>query len=114
MGVHAAVRHHADQVQAARPLEHALPGRASRHRAVIDGVGDAHQVLFEDAARSQREVADLGVAELPVRQADGPAGGLQRGVRIGGEIMVEVGSARQGPGVVRAAGVESESVEDGQ
>src|SRR3546814_6125770 len=39
-------------------------------RSVGDGVVDARQVLEDDAAGAEVHVTDLGIAHLPLRQAD--------------------------------------------
>ena len=57
---------------------------------------------------------DLGVAELSIRQADCPTGRLQHRMRVGREVVIEMGRARQCPGVVGPAGIDRETVEDGQ
>ena len=46
-----------------------------RERAVGDRLVDARQVLADDRAGAEVEVADLGVAHLPVGQPDGRAAG---------------------------------------
>ena len=64
--------------------------RARRRRAVprsrtasrLDRPVHAHEILVEDAARADRQMADLGVAHLAVRQADGLARGGELRVRI--------------------------------
>ena len=49
-------------------------GRAQRlvleERAVLDRLVDPQQVLLDDRARAEVEVPDLGVAHLPLGQAD--------------------------------------------
>ena len=42
-----------------------------------DGLGDARQVLVNDAPRAEVQVADLRVAHLPVGQAHVQAAGAQ-------------------------------------
>ncbi len=49
--------------------------------AVADRSVDAHQVLEEHPPGADRQMADLGVAHLPVREADRLAGCLERRVR---------------------------------
>ena len=50
--------------------------------AVGDRLGDAREVLVDDAAGADVEVPDLGVAHLARRQADGRPGGVERAVRV--------------------------------
>ena len=52
-------------------------GRIVEDRAVADGQVHAHQILEQDAARADRQVADLRVAHLPRRQADRLTGGRE-------------------------------------
>ena len=51
-------------------------------RPVGDGAVDALEVLVEHAAGADRQMADLGVAHLPGRQADRLAGGGEPRVRV--------------------------------
>ena len=58
-----------------RGLERARSQAPTQHlvleeAAVGDRVVDPRQVLLDDRAGAEVEVADLGVAHLPVRQAD--------------------------------------------
>ena len=80
----------------------------------INRIGDPHQVLFEDAAGAERQVSNLGIAELSIRQPDGSTGSLQGGVRIGREIMIQVGGTRQRPGVMGTARIQAEAIENRQ
>ncbi len=84
-GVHAAVGDEAEQVQApARAVAGPLAGGEQRlvleEAAVGDRVVDPGQVLLDDRAGAEVEVADLGVAHLAVGQADVAA--------LGGELRV--------------------------
>ena len=93
-GVDAAVGDQADQVQAAaRAVRAALAGGAQRlvleEAAVGDRVVDPRQVLLDDRPGAEVEVADLGVAHLPVRQADVAALGRELRVRIAVPELVE-------------------------
>jgi hypothetical protein len=49
--------------------------------AVLDRGVDPGQVLVDDPARAEVHVPDLGIAHLPVRQADVAAFGMDQGVR---------------------------------
>ena len=55
--------------------------RVLEQRAVADRDVDAHQVLEQDPARADREMADLRVAHLPVGQPDGLTRRRERRVR---------------------------------
>ena len=73
----------------------------------------ALQVLEEDPAGADRQVADLGVPHLPLRQPDGLAGGLQRRVRVLAPEPVEDRRAGEldrvaGPGRRAAPAVEDD------
>ena len=86
MRMHAAGRDQPDQVAGAAGAASA-PRRVSTKAgslaiaAVRDRVADPHQFLLDDAAGADVQMADLGVAHLPVRQADIAAGGVQERVR---------------------------------
>ncbi len=79
--VDAAVRDEAEQVDAAAAVERRNERPVLEERAVLDRLVHAHQVLVEPAARTDRQVADLGVAHLAGWQAGRLAGRLQRRVR---------------------------------
>ena len=68
--------------------------------AVGDRLADARQVLHHDAAGADVEMSDLGIAHLPLRQADIRARRAQEGVRAGVPQAVEGGGARLADGVV--------------
>jgi hypothetical protein len=53
------------------PLERGLQRRVLEEGSVLDRLVHAHEVLEEDAARTDREMADLRVPHLSVRQPDG-------------------------------------------
>ncbi len=61
--------------------------------AVENGIVDARQVLTDNRAGAKVEVADLGVAHLPLGQPDGAPGGGECGVRVGGPQLIEHGGA---------------------
>ena len=63
--------------------------RVLEEAAVRDRVVDPRQVLLDDRPRAEVEVADLGVAHLPVGKADVPPRGRERRVRIGAPELVE-------------------------
>src|SRR5204862_1759553 len=86
----------------------------ARERAVRDRVVDARQVLAHDRAGAEVEVADLGVAHLPLGQPDGaPAGGQLR-VRVPGPELVEDRGVGPLDRVAGAGRREPPAVEDDQ
>ena len=116
-GVHAAVRDESHQVEApglaagrARRAQHLVLGE----RAVRDRVVDPRQVLPDDRAGAEVEVADLGVPHLAVREPDRPAAGVELGVAIGAPQLVEHGSVGELDGVSGARRREPPAVEDHQ
>ena len=90
VGVHTAVGYEAHEVQAAAGSlgesvhNHGILGQGT----IVDGVGDAAEVLEHHAAGTQIQVAHLGVAHLPVGQTHVLAGGTQHHVRTGGQQLV--------------------------
>ena len=81
--------------------------------AVRDRPVHALEVLQQDAARSDREVPDLRVAHLAVRQADGLSRRRERRVRVAGPERVEDGRVGQvdrisGPGRRQSPAVEDD------
>ena len=70
MRVDAAVRDEPEQMDVLAALEGAAQRGVLEELAGLDRPVHAHEVLEEDAARADRQVADLGVAHLALRQAD--------------------------------------------
>src|SRR6185312_16758513 len=85
--------------------------RVAGERAVRAGVVDARQVLTHDGAGAEVEVADLGVAHLPVRQSYRTAAGGELRVRIRGPQLVEDGRGGERDGVARAGRRKAPAVE---
>ena len=110
--VDAAVGDQAEQVDVLAALERADERGVLEERAVLDRLVHAHQVLEEHAAGADRQVADLGVAHLPGRQADRLAGRLERRVRVLGPEPVEDGRVRELDRVPRPGRREAPPVED--
>src|SRR5436853_542146 len=112
----APVRDEAEQVDVAAarlgPLERAHEGGVLEERAARDRAVHALEVLVENAARSDRQVADLRVPHLAGRQADGLAGRLQRRVRIRSPEPVEHGRFGELDRVPRAWRRAAPAVED--
>jgi hypothetical protein len=68
--------------------------------AIGDRRINAGQVLHHETAGANVEMPDLGIAHLPLREADIVARSSQQGVRAGRPQMVEVGGARLANSVV--------------
>jgi len=104
-GVHATVGHQPQQVHARsvrqRGAQHVVVRQAAGGGPGGDRVVYAYQVLAHDRARTEVQVAHLGVAHLPVGQAHRASARLQRGVRIRAPQVVEHRRARQRHGIAR-------------
>ena len=81
-------------------------------RAVSDRAVHALQVLEENPAGADRQVADLGVPHLTRRQPDGLPRGLQRRVRVVAPEPVEDRRAREVDRVAGAGRRAAPAVED--
>ena len=116
--VHAAGRHQAHQVAGALGLaefaDEVSERRGLGDAAVGNGVADAHQFLMHHAAGADIHVADLGVAHLPLGQADIAAGGVQEGVRARLPQLGEGGGPGEADGVVLGRFPPAEAIEDHQ
>src|SRR5580765_7779620 len=110
--VDTAARDEAEQMRALAALEGCLQHGVLEEGAVLDRLVHAHEVLEEDAARPDREVADLRVAHLPGRQPDSLAGREQRRVRVLAPETVEVRRVGQLDSVPRAGRRAAPAVED--
>ena len=110
------VRDEPEEVDVAAPLAGAVErppeGGVVGEAPVGDRLVDADEVLVENAARADRQVADLGVAHLPGREAYCLAGSLERGVWVLGPEAVEDGRVRQLDRVPRARRRAAPAVED--
>ena len=80
--------------------------------AVGDRVVDPGQVLLDDRAGAEVEVADLGVAHLAVGEADVAAAGRERRVRVALPERVEDRGVGLGDRVARARRGQPPAVED--
>ena len=111
--VDAARRDEPEQVQAlaAAGLAQCL---VLEERAVLDRFADAQQVLPDDRARAEVEVADLGVAHLAFGQPDGGPPGGQGGVGIAPPEVVEDRRVRELDRVAGTGLGEAPAVEDDQ
>ena len=116
-GVDAAVGDEADQVQAparrfAARAQAARSASFSKKLPSATRVVDPGQVLLDDRAGAEVEVADLGVAHLPVGQADVAARGRQLRVRVALPERVEGRRLGERDRVARPGLGEAPAVED--
>ena len=96
----------------ARALHRGDEGRVLEERPARDRAVHAHEVLEQDAAGADREVADLGVPHLPRRKPDRLARGRELGVRVPLPERVEDRRVRELDRVPRSRGREPPTVED--
>ena len=110
--VHAAVRDEPHEVDVLAALERGAQDLVVEELAALDRLVHAHEVLEEDPAGADGEVADLGVAHLAGRQADRLARRLQRRVRVALPQPVEDRRVRELDRVPRAGRGDAPAVED--
>ncbi len=110
--VHAAVGDQPDEVDALGAGEGSSQHLVLRQRAVGDRLVDAREVLVDDRARTEVEVADLAVAHLPVRQPDRAAARGERRVRVALPEVVEDRRLGERDRVARAVRRQAPAVED--
>ena len=117
VAVHAAVGDEPDEVQRSRADASALAGGHQRWyllKVDIGRLADAYEVLRDDAARTDRQMPDLGVPHLPLGQTDGTPGRDQAAVGIVVPERVEHRRVRHVHGVAGAGRSEAPAVEDDQ
>ena len=118
VGMHTAVRQQTENVQSGiEPL--ALVDRAHQSRileeiAVLDGLGDAGQLLIYNAACTDVGVANLGVAHLAVRQTNVQTGCTDIGERVLCENLIEIRLFSSLDGVALGLLAVTEAVHDNQ
>ena len=116
MRVNTAVRDETEQMHVPTPLLRPRERRAEcsvlEERAVANGDVDAHQILEQHPARADRQMADLGVAHLAVRQPHRLTRRSETRVGEGGPEVVEHRRRRQLHGVPRTGRGEAPPVED--
>ena len=118
MAVHAARREQAEQVHGTAGGDGGIDGCGQHGVAgqlvVLDGLGDAREVLIDDAPGAEVHVADFGVAHLAVGQPDILAVGVQQGGGIA--LLQRVHDRRPGAidGVVLGVVVLTVAIEDQQ
>ena len=118
VAVHATRREQTQQVdrlaRGDRGIDRRGQGGDGGKRALLDGLGDAGEVLVDDAPGPQVHVADLGVAHLAVRQAHVAAIGVDQAVGLLLPQAVHHRSAGGEDGVVGGRFVVAVAVEDDQ
>ena len=110
--VDAAVRDEAEQVDVLAAFERAAEDGVLEERAVFDRSVHAHEILQEDAAGADRQVADLGVAHLAVREPDGGARRFELRMREVAPEPIEDGRVGELDGVPGAGRRDPPAVED--
>ncbi len=113
--VHTAVRYQAKQMHRASLTLGQVCGveqrRVGEEFAAPDRVVDMHDVLSNDVACAEDQMADLGVTHLTIRKADGMTRGIQRGVRIATEIGIQLRRVRLRNAIVAFARIDAETVQ---
>ena len=116
MAVNTAVGHKAHQVEGGAVFAAVFHRAGQRfvleEITVLNGFGDAGQLLIDHPSGADIGVSDLGVAHLAVRQTDIQTGGSQLGVRVLCEITVEVGFMGGMDGVSIIGMVDAEAVQN--
>ena len=116
LGVDATVGDEAHDVEGAAVGDDAVHGLGEDlvglEGAVLDRVVDQRERLVHDAAGTDVEVADLGVAHLAVGKADVLARGAERGGRVLLGQRVEEGPLGKRDRVLGAGGREAAAVHD--
>src|SRR5438067_1799349 len=79
--MHPAVGDEPEQMHVLPALERAAKRLVLEEPAGLDRVVHTHEILEQDAARPDRQVADLRVSHLRFRESDGRARGDERRVR---------------------------------
>src|SRR6478736_499280 len=112
----AAVRDEPEQVDVGAALPRSLERSDERgvleERPIRDRAVHALEVLVEDAARADRQMADFGVPHLAIRQPDRLTGGLERRVRVARPEGVEHRRLGELDSIPRPRGCEAPPVED--
>ena len=93
-------------------LERAAEDGVLEERAVLDRLVHAHEILEEDATGADRQVPDLGVAHLAVRQPDRGARRFELRMREIAPEPVEDGRVGELDGVPGAGRRNPPAVED--
>ena len=116
VAVHATVGYQSHQVHRAtrrdRCVDRLDQNRVLEDRAVRDRTIDPGELLVDDATGTDVEVPDLGVAHLPLGQADREPAREKRGPRAPGEQRIKVGGMRKRDGVAGPGLGQAEPVHD--
>ena len=91
-----------------------VQGTVTGDAAVAHGLADAHQLLADNPAGANREVAHLGIAHLLVGQAHIGATGLDQGVGIGMPQGIHHRGFGVADGVVLLGRAIAPAIQDGQ
>ncbi|AII44349.1 hypothetical protein KR100_13430 [Synechococcus sp. KORDI-100] len=106
------------QVQSATAGVHSLNKRSQGRRldqlVVGDGITDPHKLLTDDPTGADRQVSDLGVAHLLIRQTNVSAAGFDQGVGIGMPERIHHRRLSLKDGVVLSRITVAPAVEDGE
>ena len=118
VAVHAAVADQTEQVQARIVREHMVHRlvqlRIFKEGTVFDRICDQRQILIDDAAGTDIEVADFAVAHLSLRQADSLAAAQQLGIGIRCEEVVKVRLFRDGDRIAGTCRRLAEAIQNHQ
>jgi hypothetical protein len=118
MRMHAAGRDEADEMAGAAAVLELLDQLGERRclldLAARDGAADPRQILHDHAAGPDVEMADLGIAHLPGRQADRLARGVQEAVRTALPQPVEGRRPGLQDGIVGGVLAPAEAVQNDQ
>ena len=116
MAMHTAGRQKPEHMQrpsaSSRGLDCVGQRRVLGEFAGFDRDVDAREILVNDAAGTNIQMADLGIAHLALRQPHTEFRRIDRGMRAGREQPVPVGHPRARDRIVRGVGAASEAVED--
>ena len=82
--------------------------------AVLHSLANPHQFLANNPARTNGEVAHLGVAHLAIGQANGPTTGFNQGVGIGMPKGIHYRGCRGTDGVMGFVVAIAPAIENGQ
>ena len=116
MAVHPAVGQEARQVQGGPRffgvVHGVFQGFVFEEIPILNGFGDAGQLLIHHPAGADIGVADLAVAHLPVGQAHVHAGRADGGAGVLREHLGQVGGLGGLDGVAVGVGVNAEAIHD--
>ncbi len=118
MRMHAARRNQRQQM--AHPARHPqLANKLHQHRihrqgTILDRGIDARQFLHHHPPSTDVKMPHLGIAHLPIRQANHPPAGGEKRMRITLPKPVEIRLARQRHRIVLQLGTPAETIQDHQ